>query len=90
MATAFLLALSTQTGCAKRKVKRNKDREIKVMLASPEKKHFVERIPIQGTVLPDEFAKFVSKISEEVPAVKDIDLAVCVEDKNGMSAAACV
>ncbi len=41
-------------------------------------------------MLPDEFAEFVCKIAEEVPAVKDIDLSVSVENKNGMSAAACV
>jgi len=41
-------------------------------------------------LLPDEFAKFVSCIVEKVPATKDIDLCVCVENKNGMAAAACV
>lgn len=41
-------------------------------------------------MLPDEFANFISNIAQKVPAVKDTDFAVCVENKNGMAAAACV
>ena len=41
-------------------------------------------------MLPVDFANFVSKIANSVPEIKNIDLAVCVEDKNGMSTAASV
>ena len=88
---AFLLLLTTQSGCAKRsKAKLNKDREIKVMLASPEKHHFVERIPVQGTVLPDEFATLSAKTSgtldvlaaDEGEVVKKGDVLFEIDRKN--------
>ncbi len=40
-------------------------------------------------MLPDEFASFVNLIAEKVPATRDVDLGVLVENKNGMAAAAC-
>ena len=89
--TALLLALSTQSGCAKRnKSKRNKDREIKVMLATPEKRHFVERIPVQGTVIPDELATLSAKtsgtldnlVADEGDFVKKGDILFEIDRKN--------
>ncbi len=90
-AAAFSLLLTTQSGCAKRsKTKLNKDREIKVMLASPEKRHFVERIPVQGTVLPDELATLSAKTSgtldvlaaDEGNIVKKGDVLFEIDRKN--------
>lgn len=90
-AVAFLLAVSTQSGCAKRKnVKRNKNREIKVMLAAPAVRHFVERIPVQGTVIPDELATLSAKtsgtldnlIADEGDVVKKGDVLFEIDRKN--------
>ena len=90
-AVAFLLALSTQSGCARRKkAKLNKDREIKVMLSTAQKRHFVERIPVQGTVIPDELATLSAKTSgtldnlaaDEGDIVKKGDVLFEIDRKN--------
>lgn len=41
-------------------------------------------------MLPDAFAAFVSELSASVPELKGVELGVCVENKNGMAAAASV
>lgn len=41
-------------------------------------------------MLPDEFAKFIAELKANVPTLEDVELAVCVEDKNGMATAASV
>ena len=66
--SAFLLSAvmlcAVESGCGARKKKNNnKVRVIKVALAEPVKRHFVERIPVQGTVIPEELASLSAKTS---------------------------
>ena len=78
-------------GCkAKKKSSKNKARVIKVALAEPVKKHFVERIPVQGTVLPVELASLSAKTSgtldvlavDEGSVVKKGDILFEIDRKN--------
>lgn len=41
-------------------------------------------------MLPDDFAEFITQLIADIPALEKVDLGVCVEDKNGMAAAASV
>ena len=43
-----------------------------------------------ANMLPDAFAKLVSDIKTSALEGKDVDLAVCVENKNGLSTASCI
>ena len=89
MCVAMLCSFST--GCkARKKANRNKARVIKVALAEPVKKHFVERIPVQGTVLPVELASLSAKTSgtldvlavDEGSVVKKGDVLFEIDRKN--------
>lgn len=88
---AAVLVLGSAAGCgAKKKASKNKERVIKVALASPEKKHFVQRIPVQGTVLPKELASLSAKTAgtldmlavDEGSVVKKGDLLFEIDRKN--------
>ena len=78
-------------GCkARKKSGKGKARVIKVALANPEKRHFVERIPVQGTVLPVEWASLSAKTSgtldslavDEGSIVKKDDVLFEIDRKN--------
>ena len=78
-------------GCkARKKSSKGKSRVIKVALAEPVKKHFVERIPVQGTVLPVEWASLSAKTSgtldslvvDEGSVVKKGDILFEIDKKN--------
>lgn len=92
---AFLLCsvviCACVSGCgARKKAAKSKARVIKVSLAEMEKKHFVERIPVQGTVLPRELASLSAKTSgtldvlavDEGSKVKKGDILFEIDRKN--------
>lgn len=41
-------------------------------------------------MLPDEFAAFIENIKTDIPALENVEFAVCIEDKNGMATAASI
>ena len=87
---AILCAAGNGCSLKKKKKAANRVRVIKVALAEPMKKHFVQRIPVQGTVLPEELASLSAKTSgtldvlavDEGYKVKKGDILFEIDRKN--------
>lgn len=62
--------IAVSSGCAKKEVKKMGERKTRVRLANIEKRTLKRSVPVQGTVMPVEFATISAKISGTLELLK--------------------